>query len=321
MSGESKIRRLLNKKINRVVQGIPATLGNEDGVVAVAGKSNTCYVTTDSGVVLQVYNVKTPYMVNLPVFIGKDPVEPKKWQVVSVRSTIQIIDDNAVGDTSGNVPHHHQTHEWLANGSNDDIVNLDMRQIKNLKVQAAGGLSVFVNQGIVFAGSTWHVVAGTTVDLSLLAPHLTGKALYVLLSGSGIGVTATAGSEVAMGALSLANIPTVPAAEMALAAVRLYTGQSTISETVANTDIVDLRWQSLGDALAAHATSHEVGGGDELSVEGLSGLLADGQTALAHAASHAGSGSDPLTTHWEPLTYDDDVLIYNHDVLMLEVVG
>jgi hypothetical protein len=68
----------------------------------------------------------------------------------------------------------------------------------------------------------------------------------------------------------------------------------------------------------AHATSHQDGGTDEISVTGLSGLLADTQhpiigalateavagndarltdsrTPLAHAASHAALGSDPLT--------------------------
>jgi len=44
----------------------------------------------------------------------------------------------------------------------------------------------------------------------------------------------------------------------------------------------------------AHNTSHENGGSDEISVAGLSGLLADGQTPLAHAASHADGGSDPV---------------------------
>jgi len=41
-----------------------------------------------------------------------------------------------------------------------------------------------------------------------------------------------------------------------------------------------------------HSTRHENGGGDEISVLGLSGLLADGQTPLAHAASHDGGADD-----------------------------
>ena len=45
---------------------------------------------------------------------------------------------------------------------------------------------------------------------------------------------------------------------------------------------------------AAHASTHQNGGADEISVAGLSGLLADGQTPIAHIASHAPGGSDAL---------------------------
>lgn len=45
---------------------------------------------------------------------------------------------------------------------------------------------------------------------------------------------------------------------------------------------------------SAHASTHQNNGADEISVAGLSGLLADGQTPLAHAASHAPGGSDAL---------------------------
>ena len=47
-------------------------------------------------------------------------------------------------------------------------------------------------------------------------------------------------------------------------------------------------------ALPAHASTHQNGGSDEISVAGLSGLLADGQSPLAHQASHNNGGSDPL---------------------------
>lgn len=43
-----------------------------------------------------------------------------------------------------------------------------------------------------------------------------------------------------------------------------------------------------------HAASHESGGGDEISVAGLAGLLADAQTPLAHASTHLSTGSDPI---------------------------
>lgn len=45
----------------------------------------------------------------------------------------------------------------------------------------------------------------------------------------------------------------------------------------------------------AHKASHQDGGADEISVAGLSGLLADGQTPLAHKTSHQDGGSDELS--------------------------
>lgn len=44
----------------------------------------------------------------------------------------------------------------------------------------------------------------------------------------------------------------------------------------------------------AHAASHQNAGTDEISVAGLSGLLADGQTPLAHKTSHQLAGADAI---------------------------
>jgi len=43
-----------------------------------------------------------------------------------------------------------------------------------------------------------------------------------------------------------------------------------------------------------HSARHENGGGDEISVAGLSGALADAQTPTGHEASHTAGGSDEL---------------------------
>lgn len=46
----------------------------------------------------------------------------------------------------------------------------------------------------------------------------------------------------------------------------------------------------------SHKTSHENGGADEISVAGLSGTLADPQTPTSHASSHQHGGSDEVAT-------------------------
>lgn len=47
-------------------------------------------------------------------------------------------------------------------------------------------------------------------------------------------------------------------------------------------------------ALPPHAASHEDGGGDELDVTNLSGVLADPQTPATHAVSHEDGGGDEI---------------------------
>jgi len=50
-------------------------------------------------------------------------------------------------------------------------------------------------------------------------------------------------------------------------------------------------------APASHNTSHENGGGDEISVAGLSGELADDQPPKAHATDHKDGGGDEILLH------------------------
>lgn len=51
---------------------------------------------------------------------------------------------------------------------------------------------------------------------------------------------------------------------------------------------------ALEAAPPSHNASHENGGGDEISVAGLSGLLATAQTPAAHNSSHESGGSDAI---------------------------
>lgn len=71
-----------------------------------------------------------------------------------------------------------------------------------------------------------------------------------------------------------------------------------LSGTYPNPSVVDdshLHSAATITSLPAHAVDHEVGGSDEISVLGLSGLLADGQTPLAHKTSHENGGADEIS--------------------------
>lgn len=53
-------------------------------------------------------------------------------------------------------------------------------------------------------------------------------------------------------------------------------------------------WAQTGGALAAHAAQHENGGGDEVSIAGLSGEAADPQPPKIHGPTHEPGGSDEI---------------------------
>jgi len=71
-------------------------------------------------------------------------------------------------------------------------------------------------------------------------------------------------------------------------------------------------------APSAHKTAHENAGGDEISVAGLSGLLADGQTPLTHATSHKSGGGDAVKLN--ELAAPDGAIAINKQALTNPVI-
>lgn len=77
-------------------------------------------------------------------------------------------------------------------------------------------------------------------------------------------------------------------------AAHASTHQSGGSDEIDVTDLAGLL--AAPQTPASHASTHENGGGDEISVTGLSGALADPQTPTSHAAIHQDGGSDEIAT-------------------------
>lgn len=287
----SKARRAVQQKLSAKqdnLVGIPAVTGNLAGVVAVPGRTGWIYTRVGDQVV-EVFNNRVASVADIPVTIGIEPYAPDLLQVLSLRSS---------GATSGNaaralsVPSHHTKHEW----PNEDTVFVDLRQLMPLRVSPAGEYKIYVHRAVVAIGDTILKVEPTdTVDLYNLVPTTPDYACYVLITLDTSGeVIATGGTAVDIDDLDLSDIPARPAGHRRLAAVRLYYGQSAIVEAISTNDIVDLRWNFDAAAAEAHASSHENGGGDEISVAGLSGELADPQPPKAHASSHASGGTDAV---------------------------
>lgn len=64
--------------------------------------------------------------------------------------------------------------------------------------------------------------------------------------------------------------------------------------SAANLDQMDQGIKDNASLLDNHSTRHEDGGADELSVQGLSGLLADRQNPTNHAGRHEDEGVDEI---------------------------
>jgi len=72
----------------------------------------------------------------------------------------------------------------------------------------------------------------------------------------------------------------------------LFVGK--LSGTETNTSTGEVKVTKAGTP-PTHAASHENGGADEISVAGLSGVLADAQTPSSHASSHENGGVDEIS--------------------------
>jgi len=171
--------------------------------------------------------------------IIKPPEDPLHWY--AIRATDQRVDENGAssgGSVALNTSPHHALHEYLG----ADQVNIDWRQITTLRVYAAGGFTVGVLSGLLPRPGADLIVPSQTVNLASHKP-LHG-ALWSLISVNSAGALAvTDGTEIIpKSGLTLGDIPDTPAGNFRLAAVRLYAGQSAISESTLSMDIRDLRW-------------------------------------------------------------------------------
>lgn len=223
----------------------PATLG--DGHGNVDAGNNMVYVRLSANSsVIQVLNYRVTPTDGLRVRIAKTPEQPLHWQVIGQDD--QRVDENGTSSGGGqyNVPPHHRTHEYLA----ADQVNIDWRQIQNLRVYAiAGTLTVGVLPGIIPRPGADIVVNSQVIDLTSHVPA-TG-ALYCLISIDSTGAIVATDGTLVDSPIDLvpADFPDTPTGNFRLAAVRLYATQTAISESTQSNDMRDLRWPQEYSAL------------------------------------------------------------------------
>lgn len=76
-----------------------------------------------------------------------------------------------------------------------------------------------------------------------------------------------------------------------------------------------------GVDVSDHRARHESGGADEISVAGLSGLLADPQTPLGHATTHEAGESDALDGYDIALNYIPESYTVTNDIIGEHIAG
>lgn len=133
------------------------------------------------------------------------------------------------------------------------MVKVHLQQFLPLRVFPISEMTIGIYPGIIWGSAGWAVVGETNVfgmpvpkmiDLLPELPVTADKSRFVLITIDDTGqVIKTAGAEVASSTIALSDIPTAPAnTNVVLSAVRLYAGQTQITENRTGTDIIDLRF-------------------------------------------------------------------------------
>lgn len=268
-----------------------------DGHGLVDAGNGTLYVRlTSNSSVIQVLNGGISLSDGVLCRIIKPAEDPLNWY--AVRATDQRIDENGAsgGSPTYNTPPHHRSHEYLG----VDQVNLDWRQITTLRVYAYSGFVVGVLAGLLPRPGADLVVPTQTLDLSSSVPA--SGARFTLISVNSAGALVATDGTVATGilTLTLGDIPDTPAGNFRLAAVRLYAGQTAISESTASNDIRDLRWPqerlatSISPADIALADTHVIvgnasGAGADVAMSGDATIANTGALTLATVNANVGS--------------------------------
>jgi hypothetical protein len=254
MSDLNKIRRGFKIKLSEKQNSsdaIAALLGLGNGTVSVPSQPGQVYIRVGNQENYgTAYNDRVPNTDNLPVYVGYDPItDPGRrlFQVLSIRQS------SYVGSGSTPIPSvgpHHTTHEF---GGGDDVYT-DWRRLMGLRVGRPGlpgtptAFVVTVDPGCLYRAGAWMAapVGLNTADLTVQHGLLFGtQAQWVLISldpTGAISVLPVVPPKASLALLLISDIPTPPAGNIPLAAVRIYASQTAIGDAPSAPDIYDLRF-------------------------------------------------------------------------------
>jgi len=282
-----KFKGKLNQKQN-IPYTIPGLLGNSAGTVNVPNRNNYVYVRLAGSGVAEVFNNRVQTIYDLPVICGYDPIDPERFQVLSLQGSIAEAVGSSIIYGTGYAPS--ERYRWMYPGGGQDPLFSELRQIMPLRIIPTSSMSFIVHRQVIWNGTEWEIFGGSTeTNLSSYVPTTSGKCKMVLVSIDEAGdIEITVGSEVDITALVPSDIPSPPdGTRYVLGAIRLYYGQTQIQEARTNTDVVDLRFPQIGgsdgyDVVIDHDHSGDSGDGGSFFLTNLSSNNAfDGQVATA----------------------------------------
>lgn len=212
-----------------------ATLGNGAGVVRVPGKNHMNYVMVDGfDLPMVVANYSTSYINGLRVTVGK----------VSGELVVKKYKPLGGWDPKHNptVGQHAPNHGW----GGPDAVYISSRQMLELAAYTGGGLSIKLMPGVVQDGvHTWRVDY-QTIDLTSHLPANDVRFVLVAVDMDDGTISLTDGDIFTLDGYDVSYIPATPPGHQAKWAVRLYAGQTVISDNYTDPDLIDLRFAGGG---------------------------------------------------------------------------
>lgn len=210
-----------------------------------------------------------------PVIIGETRERPWEYTVLS-------IDDVQMGteiDGKPSLEHHHEMHEWGNEDGGDDTVYIRHRQIADCRVYASSPASMVVNiaDGTYLINRKAYYYGSGSQDLTAYVPGA-GWLWVVIALDEDETVQVVEGDAAPF--VTLDDIPSVPSTYYQLAAVRLKSTTTSITDWPDEICIVDLRY----------------GQGSGLGGEDDHFKLADGQLPVAETTLYTADGNTRVDT-------------------------
>lgn len=243
-----KLKQRLDSKQN-AMERIPAVMGDGAGNLFVSGQNDYVYCSI-GGQPAAVYNNRVINQIGLAVWVGRTPEEPNLLQVLSTRSATPGGENNSVGFAPA------KRYEWHAPNGGQDPLAVHLRAITFLRLGVSGTtntastLYADLYRGWVHTSAGFINIPRQNINLFTHIPSTANKAAMVLITIDDAGaVIQTKGAEVDIDALTIADVPEVPAGTAFLCgAIRVYNGQTEIQDGRTNTDIWDGRFSWMSGA-------------------------------------------------------------------------